>query len=123
MTVKQKVSHFRYEHRTEPVIPREAFYSRIGVHALVSFVIVGFSLGVGVLGYHFIEGFNWIDSLHNASMILSGMGPVGEIHTSGGKIFASCYALFSGIVFLATVGFLAAPIVHRLLHLLSLEGR
>jgi len=81
------------------------------------------SLLIGVAGYHFTEGLPWLDSLLNASMILGGMGPVNELHTSGGKLFASFYALFSGIIFLASVAILLAPVAHRFLHRLHLEGK
>lgn len=78
---------------------------------------------VGVCGYHFLENISWIDSLLNASMILGGMGPVTELRTDYGKIFASLYALFSGIVFLVTVGIILAPAVHRLLHSLHIDEK
>jgi hypothetical protein len=74
------------------------------------------------LGYRLLEGFSWIDSTLNAAMILGGMGPVNELHTTAGKIFASCYALFSGIVFLVSVGVLLAPVIHRLLHQFHLQS-
>lgn len=76
---------------------------------------------LGVLGYHFIAGFTWVDSLLNASMILAGMGPVNPIENEAGKIFASAYALFSGVVFLGSVGVLFAPLYHRFLHRFHLE--
>lgn len=78
---------------------------------------------MGVFGYHFFEDIGWIDSLLNASMILGGMGPVTELKTDAGKIFASFYALFSGIVFLVTVGIIFAPIVHRFLHKLHIDKK
>ncbi len=74
------------------------------------------ALGIGILGYHFLEGLSWINSLLNASMILGGMGPVNPLQTTAGKLFASFYALFSGVVFIAAMGVLAAPIFHRFLH-------
>jgi hypothetical protein len=74
-----------------------------------------------VLGYHFVARLSWIDSLLNASMILTGMGPVDPLQTVGAKLFASCYALFSGIVFITTAGILLGPLVHRLLHKFHLE--
>ena len=74
------------------------------------------SLGVGMVGYHFTEGLSWIDSMLNASMLLGGMGPVTQLHTIAGKLFASFYALFSGIVLLAAAGVVIAPLFHRLLH-------
>ncbi|MDP2037108.1 MAG: hypothetical protein Q8L04_06965 [Ignavibacteria bacterium] len=81
------------------------------------------ALLMGVFGYHFFEDIGWIDSLLNASMILGGMGPVTELKTDAGKIFASFYALFSGIVFLVTVGIIFAPIVHRFLHKLHIDKK
>jgi hypothetical protein len=83
--------------------------------------IILFSLGIGILGYHYLESLSWIDSLLNASMILGGMGPVNELRTNAGKVFASFYALYSGIVLLASVGVLAAPIFHRFMHRFHLE--
>ena len=74
------------------------------------------SLGLGMAGYHFTEGLSWIDSMLNASMLLGGMGPVTQLHTIAGKLFASFYALFSGIVLLAAAGVVIAPLFHRLLH-------
>jgi len=73
-------------------------------------------LGVGVLGYHWFEGLSWLDAYLNAAMILGGMGPVSEIHTAGGKLFAGTYALFSGVVFLVAMSILLAPVVHRAMH-------
>jgi hypothetical protein len=76
---------------------------------------------IGVCGYHYTAHIGWLDSLHNASMILSGMGPVVEIKTSGGKWFSSMYALFSGVAFITNIGFLLAPAVHRFFHKLHAE--
>jgi len=84
--------------------------------------VVFASLFIGIAGYHFTEGLPWLDSFLNASMILGGMGPVNELHTNGGKIFASFYSLFSGIVFLLIAGILIAPFAHRFLHRLHLEA-
>jgi hypothetical protein len=111
-----------YEHRTEPLLPREQFYRRLIRHMLVAFGLMAGSLGLGVLGYHLTEGLSWLDSLLNASMILSGMGPVAVLHSPAGKLFASFYALFSGAVFLGMAGIVVAPVAHRLLHRLHLEG-
>jgi hypothetical protein len=109
------------EHHTEPLLPRHLFYRRLFSYAFVAFLLILFALGLGVLGYRYIEGFSWVDALLNASMILGGMGPVNELHTSAGKVFASFYALFSGIAFLAIAGTLIAPVAHRFLHRLHLE--
>jgi hypothetical protein len=105
-----------FEHHRDALLPRPLFYRRVGKHALMALGTLGAALGVGMAGYHHFEGFGWLDSFLNASMILSGMGPVGELKTSGGKLFAGCYALFSGVVFLTTIGVFLAPIVHRLFH-------
>ena len=74
------------------------------------------ALFLGIVGYHFIAGFNWVDSLLEASMILGGMGPVRELPRDSAKIFASIYALFSGVIFIALMGIILAPVVHRVLH-------
>jgi len=110
-----------YEHRTEPLLPRRRFFRRLLRHALLALALLASSLGLGVLGYHFTEGLSWLDALLNASMILGGMGPVAQLHTQAGKIFASLYALFSGAVFLGIAGIVVAPLAHRLLHRLHLE--
>ena len=87
----------------------------------VAGLLIAGSLGVGVVGYHAIAGLGWVDALLNASMILTGMGPVAELRTDGAKIFASIYAIFSGIAFVSIVAVLMAPLVHRFLHRFHLE--
>ncbi len=111
-----------YEHRSEPLLPTSRFMRRVFQHALVAAALLGFSLGLGTVGYRWTEGMPWLDALLNASMILAGMGPVDVLHTAAGKWFASGYALFSGITFLATAGILVAPMAHRILHALHLEA-
>lgn len=111
-----------YEHRSQPLLPFDLFMRRVFNHALLGVALLAASLGIGILGYHFIEGLSWIDSILNASMILGGMGPVNELHTVAGKLFASFYALFSGSVFLVVAGIVIAPVAHRFLHRLHLEG-
>jgi|SRR3972149_2010325 len=110
-----------FERRHEPLLSRAAFLWRLVSHVGIAVGIVFGSLVVGILGYHYMEGLEWIDSLLNAAMILGGMGPVGEMHAVSGKIFAACYALYSGIVFLVVAGVLFAPIIHRLIHHFHLE--
>jgi hypothetical protein len=110
-----------YEHRRERLLPRTAFLRRLSGHALVALGLVVGSLAIGILGYHFLENIPWLDALLNASMILGGMGPVTEIHTVAGKIFASIYALYSGLIVLVIAGVLFAPIFHRFLHRFHLE--
>ena len=111
----------RFEHRRQPLASRRIFMQRMGRYLALSIVIILVSLAIGIIGYHTTEGLSWVDSLLNASMILGGMGPVNKLYTSGGKLFASFYSLFSGIVFLVTAAILVAPVVHRFLHRLHLE--
>ena len=111
-----------FEHHTQPLISKRKFIKRVEQFALYAFLLVGISWLIGILGYRLLEGLPWIDSTLNAAMILGGMGPVNELHTNAGKIFASFYALFSGIVFLVSVGVLLAPIFHRLMHQFHLQA-
>jgi hypothetical protein len=83
-----------YENRKQPLLSTAKFLNRVARHWLAGFGVLAFGLGVGILGYHYIAGLSWIDSLLNASMILGGMGPVDPLKTNAAKIFASCYALF-----------------------------
>ena len=112
-----------YEHRTEPLLPRRKFLRRLAMHGLAAGGVVAVSLSLGILGYHFLAGLPWIDALLNASMILTGEGPVDPMRTATAKLFASFYALFSGVVFLAIWSILVVPVAHRLLHKLHLEGK
>src|SRR5512143_1555211 len=112
-----------YEHHRQPLAPREVFLRRLAMNGLIGLGLLVFSLGIGMLGYHYLESLSWIDSLLNASMILGGMGPVNPLRTNAGKIFASFYALYSGVVLLASVGVLAAPIFHRFLHRFHLSEK
>ena len=105
-----------YEHRRKPVLSLAEFSVRVLLHGLIAFSIVAVALGIGILGYYGFEGMPWIDATLNASMILGGMGPVNPLNTTGGKLFASGYALFSGIVFIGVMGLILAPFAHRLLH-------
>jgi hypothetical protein len=105
-----------YEHHKQPLAKRSVFAKRLALNGFIGLILLAFSLGIGMIGYHTLEGLSWIDALLNASMILGGMGPVAPLQTNAGKIFASFYALYSGVVLLASVGILAAPIFHRFLH-------
>lgn len=105
-----------YERKKAHPLHRKEFARRIALHLLAAVAVVAFSLGIGILGYHFLGKLEWLDAVLNASMILGGMGPVDRLTTPEGKLFASFYALFSGLVFIALSGFLLAPFVHRLLH-------
>ncbi len=85
-------------------------------------VLIGLSLYAGIVGYHALEGMSWVDAFVNASMILSGMGPVGELHTTAGKVFAGSYALYSGLALILAAGLILSPIFHRVLHRFHLEA-
>ena len=110
-----------FEHHTQPIATRTEFARRMVRFSLVTAGIIFFSLAIGMIGYHYLESLSWIDSLLNASMILGGMGPVNPLRTNAGKIFASFYALYSGIILLASAGVLIAPIFHRFMHRFHLE--
>jgi hypothetical protein len=110
-----------YEHQSQPLLTRRRFLLRLVGHTLLAITIILIALFIGVAGYHFIGGLAWIDSLLNASMILGGMGPVDPLTSVPAKLFASFYALFAGVAFLAIAGVLIAPVAHRFLHHLHLE--
>jgi hypothetical protein len=114
----------RFEKKHERLLPFDQFISRQLKYAFIALSIIVFSLLIGVTGYNYFEHFSWIDSLLNASMILGGMGPVNTIQSFNGKLFASFYALYSGLVVVAASGILIIPVVHRLFHLFhSDEGK
>jgi len=114
-----------YEHKKQKLASKTIYRKRVGFSALIAFMIVGISLLIGIVGYHeTVPEFDWYDSLLNASMILSGMGPVFDVHivlTPNAKIFASFYAFLCGISFLTTFGVLVAPLLHLFFHRLHLE--
>lgn len=110
-----------YEHKKQPLADRGVFYQRVGRSFLYTCLFLTLCLAIGVFGYHYTAGIAWLDAVHNASMILSGMGPVVEIKTTAGKWFSSFYALFSGVAFITNIGLLLAPAVHRFFHILHLE--
>jgi hypothetical protein len=110
-----------FEHRTRPLLPRRQFYGRMARCLRVGVAIILVSLAIGMVGYHVFEDESWLDSFTSASMILSGMGPVFPLKTSAGKIFAGCYALFSGVAFLSSIAVIFAPIFHRFIHKFHLE--
>ena len=110
-----------YERRKEPLLSAARFAKRVIRHFILALLVLAAGLGIGVLGYHCLGELNWIDSLLNASMILGGMGPVDTLHSSAAKIFASCYALFSGLAFIAIASLIVAPFAHRILHRFHLD--
>jgi len=117
----RRAHRFKFERRHQPLLPANLFRARIVAYAILSGALILFSLAVGVIGYHAIGGLPWVDSILNASMILTGMGPVDPMRTAAAKLFASAYAIFSGVAFLTSVGVLLAPLFHRFLHHFHLE--
>ena len=111
-----------YETRRQRPLQRPHFYRRVALHFLIASGLIGGSLLLGMWGYAHFEGLGWRDAFLNAAMILGGMGPVAALQTPGGKLFAGCYALYAGIVFLVAVGITLAPLVHRLLHTFHWEA-
>jgi hypothetical protein len=106
-----------FERKHESLAPLSVFLKRLVLSLALSGCLTVVALFIGVAGYHCLAGFPWIDSLLEASMILGGMGPVEKLPNSEAKIFASAYALFSGLVFIAVLGLVLSPIIHRLLHM------
>ena len=110
-----------FEHRLSPLLPLPAFRARLLKMASLGFSLIVASLAVGMLGYHYIAGQTWPDSYLNAAMILSGMGPIGDLKSTAAKIFAGTYALYSGLALILIAGIILSPIVHRFLHKFHLE--
>lgn len=114
-------SAMAFERRYQPLLPRREFFFRyVRWGAAAATILIG-SLAIGVLGYHFLDGIPWIDSLLNASMILGGMGPVDTLRNNAAKLFASFYALYSGLLLISLAGLMLTPLVHRFLHKFHLE--
>jgi hypothetical protein len=109
------------ERRTKPLAPFHIFLKRIFGNVLVTMGIVVFSLVLGTGGYCYFGNLAWVDGLLNAAMILTGMGPVDKMETTGGKLFSTFYALYSGIAFLTMTAVLLAPIYHRFIHWFHLQ--
>lgn len=110
-----------FERRSEALLPRHKFSQRLLKFSGFSVSLIGTSLAIGMLGYHTIGGLPWLDAFLNASMILTGMGPVDRMETAPAKLFAAFYALFSGVVFLSAATLVATPFLHRFLHRFHLE--
>lgn len=112
-----------FEKRQNKVIPRTVFAVRMAraIGLWLALTVVG--LAIGIAGYAYFEGMSWTDSFLNAAMILSGMGPATELKTEPGKLFAGCYAIFSGLIIVIATGFVLAPIFHRVLHKFHVEAR
>jgi hypothetical protein len=111
-----------FESRGEPLLSRAAFAGRVLASCGAAALLIGASLFGGMCGYRHFEGMSWVDAFVNAAMILSGMGPVNTLHADGGKIFAGCYALYSGLMVIIATALILAPVVHRLMHQFHLEA-
>lgn len=110
-----------YEHRTDRLLTPAQFARRVLGHFGYAILACAIALGAGVVGYHVLGRLGWVDSLLNASMILGGMGPVDPLRANSAKVFASLYALFSGLVFIGVLGLLLAPFIHRVMHKLHMN--
>jgi hypothetical protein len=111
----------KLEHRKQEVASFPKFLFRLGRYAIFAGALIFFSVFMGTIGYYFFARLSWLDSFHMSCMILTGMGPVAEMKTSGAKIFSSFFALYSGVAFLSITAVFFAPIIHRLLHILQVE--
>jgi hypothetical protein len=112
-----------YERKGEKLLPFRRFLGRVAFSLLLALGLALSALSMGTLGYHFVAGLGWLDAELNAAMILTGMGPVDPMKTPASKIFASVYALFSGLVFLYSIGIVIAPVIHRVVHKFHLEDK
>lgn len=107
--------------KIKPLLPISQFIRHIFRNIIFALILIAIALYIGMAGYHYTEKMSWLDAFLNASMILSGMGPVTTLVTKGGKFFAGCYALFSGLSFIAIMGLLFAPVVTRFMHKIHLD--
>jgi hypothetical protein len=123
MAKQSKKSWRSFESRTDKLAPFSIYVQRIIASLALAVVLILIALSVGLFGYHFIAGFNSVDSLLEASMILGGMGPVRELPNDASKIFASIYALFSGVIFIALMGIILSPIAHRVMHKFHIDEK
>ncbi len=114
---------YRLEHRTHKVISHHRFAARMALAGAIWLGLTLFGLAVGMTGYALFEGMSATDAYVNAAMILSGMGPLGELKSVGGKIFAGSYAIFSGLLIVVATGFVLAPVFHRVLHKFHVEQK
>ncbi len=119
MARRHHLIHFESKH--QPVLSRPAFAQRLVRSVAAATLLIGLSLLGGMAGYHYFENMAWIDAFANASMILSGMGPLGPLETRAGKLFAGFYALYSGLALILATGLIFAPVVHRVFHRFHVE--
>jgi ABC-type phosphate transport system permease subunit len=111
-----------FEHHKAPLISRPEYYRRLVNSGVIGLAVLAGGWLIGILGYRLTEGMPWVDAILNAAMILGGMGPVDTLHSTASKLFASFYAIFSGVIFLAVIGIMAAPVYHRFMHRFHLES-
>jgi len=112
---------FKFEQKGATMLTPVQFAGRLAGNVSLALIVIGFALAAGMLGYHLTENMDWLDAFLNAAMLLGGMGPVGDIPTVGGKVFAGVYALYAGLVLIAVSATMLTPIIHRVLHRLHLE--
>jgi hypothetical protein len=117
---KQHLLYFETKH--QPLASGQVFARRLVSNFGAASLLIAVSLLGGMAGYHFLEGMAWLDAFVNAAMILSGMGPVGNLTTAGGKLFAGFYALYSGLALILATGLILAPLLHRIMHRFHLEA-
>ena len=115
-------SLLKLEGKRDHLLSRRAFARRLAISTGVATALIAISLFAGMAGYHCFEGLSWIDAYANASMILSGMGPLDSPKTWNSKLFAGTYALYSGLALILAAGILFTPVIHRMLHKFHLEG-
>lgn len=107
--------------QTDKVNKQRNMYLHLLRNALIGSMLILIALYIGMAGYHYLEDMAWDDAFLNATMILSGMGPASTLKTVAGKIFAGCYALFSGLAFIGIVMIMLSPIIHRFFRKIHLE--
>ncbi len=111
-----------FESKQQPLLSTSAFLRRVALNFGLASTLIAISLLTGMVGYAWTEGMGWIDAFANASMILSGMGPLEPLKTTAGKLFAGFYALYSGLMLIVATGIILAPVIHRLMHQFHVES-
>jgi|ERR1043165_4451162 hypothetical protein len=114
---------WKLEHKKQKVVPFSRFLVRMGKYGAFAVALITISILIGMTGYHYCAQLSWLDSFHMSCLILTGMGPVAEMRTTGARLFDSFYALYSGVAFLSIVAVFFAPVVHRLLHILHVDDK
>lgn len=116
-----------FEHRKQPLLPRQLYLFRVAYFAAFATLLILLSLLAGMYGYRHFAGLGWTEAFYNAAMILTGMGPALDVEAlqvgqrASVQVFAGCYAIYSGVVFLAASGLIFTPLLHRFFHKMHLE--